>query len=573
MKKLFSLVLLFLTTSLIALGQTYDVKKADSLLKVNKEVYFSFRVFDKDEINQLSRIISVDNIKGDEVFAYANYSEFTRFCKMGYEITIHTPPGSLLTDADLMRPAGNPSLKSPETWNFYPTYQQYVDTMVYFATAHSAICRLDTIGTTGAGRLLLVAKISKDVNIEGAKPQFLYTSSIHGDETTGYIGMLHLIDYLLTNYGSDQRITNLVDSVEIFINPLANPDGTYHGGNNSVNGATRGNANGIDMNRNYPDPAAGQHPDGNAWQPETVVFMNYADSMGFTMSANFHGGSEVFNYPWDTWSRLTADDSWWQFVGREFADTIHKYGPSTYFKDEQNGITNGYAWYTITGGRQDYMNYFHSCREVTIELSSTKLLPASQLVNYWNYDYHSYLNFIEQAKYGIHGVVTDTASGLPLRAKINIASHDIDNSFVYSRMPSGFYDRVIDHGTWDLTFSRLGYFTKTIRNVSIANFHGVELNVQLKPLTYGTGELNQGELTVYPVPAGRDIHIVFPETDTKNWRLDVLNALGSGVYTTEVRNTGKLVYNLDVSTFPDGMYVILLTSDNGIYRKQIIVRH
>jgi murein tripeptide amidase MpaA len=88
--------------------------------------------------------------------------------------------------------------------------------------------------------------------------------------------MMHLIDYLLEGYGTDPRITEMIDNTEIFINPLANPDGTYHGGNNSVYGAQRYNANNIDLNRNYPDPADGPHPDGNAWQQETVAFMAYA---------------------------------------------------------------------------------------------------------------------------------------------------------------------------------------------------------------------------------------------------------------------------------------------------------
>jgi len=573
MKYPFSLLILLFTMNLVMYGQAYDIKKADSIFSAKKELYFKFHVFDKSEIATLTRIISIDNVKGNDVYAYANSSEFEKFSKLGYQIEILAPPGSMLSDAELMKPGGSSASSGPASWNFYPAYQEYVDTMVYFAHTYPDICKLDTIGSTTNGRLLLVAKISKDVNTDGAKPQFLYTSSIHGNETTGYIGMLHLIEYLLTRYGSDSRVTRLVDSIEIFINPLANPDGTYAGGNNTVNGATRYNANGVDMNRNYPDPAAGQHPDGNPWQPETIAFMNFANANNFTMSANFHCGEEVFNYPWDTWSRLTADNAWWVFVGREFADTIHKYGPAGYFTFLQNGITDGYDWYTITGGRQDYMNYFHHCREVTIELSSTYIMPPSQLVNYWNYDYRSYLNYIEQALYGIHGIITDTVTGVPLRAKVYISNHDIDSSFVYSGMPGGYYDRLINQGSWDLTFSRSGYFSKTIKNNVVSHYHGVHLDVQLKPLTYGTGELIQGELTIYPVPAGKEIHIVFPETDSKKWRLDVLNSMGISIYSSEVSNSGKVVNNLDVSSFADGLYFVVLSNENGVYRKKILVRH
>ncbi len=186
---------------------------------------------------------------------------------------------------------------------------------------------------------------------------------MHGDETTGYILLLRLIDHLLSNYGADTELTSLINNTEIWINPLANPDGTYASGNHTVFGATRGNANLVNLNRNYPDPEDGQHPDGNTWQVETLAFMDLAEEQNFALAANTHGGAEVVNYPWDTWSRLAADDDWWQMVAHEYADTAQYYSPSGYFNGFNDGITNGYAWYSISGGRQDYMNYFHHCRE------------------------------------------------------------------------------------------------------------------------------------------------------------------------------------------------------------------
>lgn len=86
--------------------------------------------------------------------------------------------------------------------------------------------------------------------------------------------------------------------------------------------------------------------------------MSLADNYFFNLSANFHGGAEVVNYPWDTWSRLHTDNTWWIFVSRQYADTAHAHSPTGYMAGFNNGITNGYAWYRITGGRQDYMTYF-----------------------------------------------------------------------------------------------------------------------------------------------------------------------------------------------------------------------
>ena len=262
----------------------------------------------------------LDNVKGDTVFAYANMKQFLQFSKQGYDITLLPHPG----DAPVVM-RDNVTLNPTTVWNFYPTYEQYESLMNQFQSQYPGLCKLQTIATlttTSSNRKIIVAKISDNVATDEGEPEFLYTSSIHGNETTGYILMLHLMDYLLSNYGTNPEVTDLVNNMEIYICPLANPDGTYHSGNSSVSGATRGNFYGVDMNRNYPDPnpTYGQHPDGLAWQTETVAFMNFATDHHFVVAANFHGGAEVVNYPWDTWSTLNPDDSWWQNVSRSYAD-------------------------------------------------------------------------------------------------------------------------------------------------------------------------------------------------------------------------------------------------------------
>lgn len=471
--QLTSLLLLF---SLISFAQKpiseYDTKQ---VFGERGEIYFRLENAAVDA-EKLTRIVSIDNIKGGDVYAYASVKEFNNL-KAKYHYIFY----NLLKPGELTVPPMSDSPREVLDWNYYPSYGTYLQIMQDFATNFPDICEIDTIGTSVENRLIIVARISDNVGVEENEPEFLYTSSIHGDETTGYILTLHLIDYLLLNYGIDDRVTNMVNNMDIWINPLANPDGTYAGGNNSVNGATRYNANYIDLNRNYPDPDPydGPHPDGEEWQPETVAFMNFAESRNLVLSANFHGGAEVANYPWDTWSKLTADDAWWKFVSREYADTVHANAPTGYFTDLQNGITNGYGWYTITGGRQDYMNYFQQCREVTLEVSATKLLPVNQLLNYWNYNYRSMLNYMEQAQYGVRGIISDTITGEPLKAQILISGHDVDSSMVFSSLPVGNYHRLITAGTYNITFFAEGYLPKTVKNVVVDKKETTILNVRL----------------------------------------------------------------------------------------------
>lgn len=423
MKKLIISICFLVVSGFISntIGQSQQEFIA-SLFKERIELYFKFNISDNKELFNLSSIISVDEINGDEIFAYANKNEFSDFLELGYDYTALTPPSMLI----IPEMKNSVNLKEIKDWDFYPTYEAYIDMMNQFQTDYPALCEVISIGQSIEGRELLFVRISDNIGQEEGEAQFLYTGTMHGDETTGFVLLLRLIDYLLTNYGIEPKITNMVDNLDIWINPAANPDGTYAGGNSSVYGATRYNANGVDLNRNYPDPEDGPHPDGNPWQTETIHFMNFAENNHFVMSANTHGGTEVCNYPWDTWAQLHADDDWWQYVCHEYADTAQAYSPNGYMSGYDDGITNGYAWYSIWGGRQDYMNYFHQCREFTLEMSDAKLLPANQLPDHWDYNYRSLLNFMEQTLFGVAGTVTDANTSDPVYAEIYIEGHDAD---------------------------------------------------------------------------------------------------------------------------------------------------
>ena len=441
------------------------------------EYYLKLQMPDSRNLETLGKTISIDNVRGNEILAYANDRQLAALEDLGYQYEILPHPSTLVeaamsSDKDLLK-----------DWDYYPTYSGYVSMMNQFILDYPSLCRLDTIGTSVDGRLLIAVVISDNIGVEEFEPEVFYTGTMHGDETTGYVLLLRLIDYLLTNYGTDPQATNMVDNMEIWINPLANPDGTYAGGDNTVNGATRYNANSYDLNRNFPDPRAGPNPNG-PWQPETIAMMALAEEQSFVISANFHGGAEVINYPWDTWERRHADNDWWYDASRAYADSVHAYAPSYYLDGFDDGITNGYDWYSIDGGRQDYMNYYHGCREVTAEISNTKLLPAGSLPAHWTYNKVSLLNYLENALYGIKGLVTDSLTGEPVAAVVELVGHDIesDSSYVYTDPDVGDYHRMIDAGTYEVRFSATGYITKSITGVSVSDYSVTSLDVELAPV-------------------------------------------------------------------------------------------
>ncbi len=472
--------LLLLAFALLTLG-TLNAQPAspgttvEEIFRGRREICFEFDATGLD-LHKLSKMISIDKVNGHTVFAYANSREFASFLDLGVDYTIKPKPGEMLKNPKMLDKV---DIRGITDWDFYPTYDAYIDMMYQYAEDYPDLCEVFSIGESTEGRQLMMARITKNPGQREAEPQFLYTGTIHGDETTGFILLLRMIDHLLQNYGTDPVVTNLIDHSEIWINSASNPDGTYAGGNNTVNGATRYNANGVDCNRNYPDPQDGPHPDGNDWQPETVAFMQLAEDQHFVMSANTHGGAEVINYPWDRWPRLAADNDWWYTVSRAYADTVHLYSASNYLRDLNDGITNGYAWYSVSGGRQDYMNFYQNCREVTMELSSTKLLPPSQLPDHWEWNYRSLINYMEESMFGVNGIVTDQETGDPLEAKVYIEGHDMDNSFVYADPENGYYQRLLAPGTYDITYSAAGHYPVTIENVEVTAGQVNTVDVQL----------------------------------------------------------------------------------------------
>ncbi len=556
MKRLLSLVFVVIFTGILtASGQQQFPANYPRQLRQRGEVYFQFTFHEKNRLQSLGRFISIDKIKGDTAYAFANATGFSRFLASGQSYRILVPPSQRLTRNRL----APPSLKSSFAWDFYPSYEQYVSLMQGFETKYPSLCRVVSIGKSVKGRELLFAHIGHLQERPDTLPQFMYTSTMHGDETTGYVLMLRLIDYLLSRYGKDTAVTHLVDSLDIWINPLANPDGTYAGGNSSVYGATRFNANHVDLNRNYPDPAVGNHPDGNAWQPETKAFMHFAETHRFVLSCNLHTGSEVANYPWDTWPVPTADNAWWQKVCRQYADTVHAHAPAGYFTDLNNGITDGYDWYRITGGRQDYMNYFRHDREFTLELSAVKMPAPQKLPDYWQYNYRSLLNYMHQALQGIRGKISDSLNGQPLHAEVFILHHDTLHSNVYSDSASGNYYRPVFPGRYDIRFSAPGYHAKTISQVPVSGLKPVVLNIKLKPDSLnGTEQHAVSFIKVYPNPASGQL---FSPVFSLPGRLRVITLSGKTVLYQKTGNRSSL----DISHLSPGFYLLKIVSGGKIW--------
>ena len=451
-------------------------KELQQLMRDRNEYYFSLNVLQPSEIQNISMICSVDGTDGKSVICYANQQQYEKLLQAGYQPTLMTPP-SMLEEAVMW----DGSNRATYEWDSYPTYDAYRSMMEGFPSSalSDRSCTLLDLGTLNSGRKILGIRLNNGQ--PDGKPRFLYSSTMHGDEVTGMMLMLRLIDEFCTS--TDPRIVNILNNVDLFIFPLTNPDGTYYGGNNTMNSARRYNINGVDLNRNYKDYFSGDHPDGNAYALETQWTMQLAQDYLFTMSANYHGGAEVVNYPWDAVYTDHADKDWYEHISSEYVSNTRAYSSSYMTSPYSSGVTNGADWYVITGSRQDYENAYGECREVTIECSTTKKPSASTMPTYWNYNHTAMLALIEQCINGVHGFVYDASTNAPLQGvTVTVENHDNNLSKVTTHNVGDFH-RPIKGGTYTFTFAKQDYHPQSVQ-VTVADNQRVDLDpVFLVPVT------------------------------------------------------------------------------------------
>lgn len=517
------------------------------LVSISMLISFPVRITSweiREDVKKLNNLnFSIDYVNADTqtIIVYVpNEIELNRLIASGFDA--EPMPDLAKQYADALE---QETMHSSDPLRAYYTYTEYITFMQNTAAQYPTLCQLVQFGTTVQDRPLYFMKISDNVTIQENEPEFRYVSSMHGDEVVGYDLMIRLINLLVTQYNTDPRTTEIVNNTEVWICPMLNPDGYV--------AHSRYNANGSDLNRNFPLPVGSEHPDGMATQPETSAVMNHGDQHSFNLSANFHGGALVANYPWDYIYPLTPDNN--LFVQLALSYSIHNTAMYNSTEFDQ-GITNGADWYIAPGTLQDWVYAFNGCFDITIEVSNIKWPSSSTLDSYWAQNQESILTFLEFARKGVYGTVTN-AQGQPLNATIDIDASGID---IKTDPDVGDYHRILLPGNYNLAVYADGYQSASA-NVVVTEGNAVVQNFVLQPvvMTSFTGTvintsgevISNAQVTLVSGPA-----VLQTSTDT----------MGAFSFTSIPAGS----YNLSVTASGSGCFnrVYSLSADNN---KQIIV--
>ncbi|XP_077997618.1 carboxypeptidase M-like isoform X3 [Glandiceps talaboti] len=268
------------------------------------------------------------------------------------------------------------AVAEPLVEHIYHNYTDLIDVMRNLSTLYPDNTYLYDIGSSVQGRELTamaIAGTKPDKHIP-LRPEVKYVGNMHGNEVVGRELLLQFMEHLLLQYkNNDTEIKTFLDNTRVHILPTMNPDG-FEVSVKSCNGTNgRYNANGFDLNRNFPD-----HFEENEAeiQKETQAVMDWLDDIQFTLSANLHGGALVANYPYDNIDpdkkvegpsypySTSPDDDVFRNLSLvysqnhenmhdiDFNDCSHVFGGSGSEDTEhgfKDGITNGAEWFPIIG--------------------------------------------------------------------------------------------------------------------------------------------------------------------------------------------------------------------------------
>jgi hypothetical protein len=407
--------------------------------------------------------IDIDAAGEGWIRAYVSPSEVQLIELLGY--TVKRIPNQALR---MWRTLQEQPRERKEEWDDYHNNAEIETYLAGVAADHPDIVRYFSVGQSVLGRDLWIAKITDNPDVQEDEPEFKYISTMHGDEPVGTENCLRLIELLTDNYDSptpDPDLERLVNEVELWILPMMNPDGNYSG--------SRYNAHGVDLNRSFPDWFWDPNNTPVGREPEIATVMIFSDTMSFDLSANFHTGALVVNYPWDNRSARAPDDDLYIFMSESYS--VHNppmWNSSTFY----HGITNGWDWYEVHGSMQDWNYSWMYNKEVTIELNNVKWPSATLLPQLWDDNDESMPAYIENCLRGVRGIVTDASTGDPLLATVEVEG----NVWIDRTDPDvGDYHRLLLPGTYTLTFSADDHLPQTFVGVEVADGDATVLDVQL----------------------------------------------------------------------------------------------
>ena len=298
------------------------------------------------------------------------------------------------------------------------------------AAARPDLVTVFTIGTSLEGRPIKGVRITKSA---AGSPGVLFNSTQHAREWGATVTTMYIADRLVAGYGSDARVTALLDRAWVDVVPVVNPDGyIYTWTTNRLwrkNRRDNGNGTfGVDLNRNWAyqwggggastDPANETYRGPSAFsEPESAAMRDYfVNNPTLAGHIDFHAYSQLILSPWGYTTAQPPNAAAFLLLGNEMKDAVARATGANY-------VTGPIAstLYIASGSAVDHAFGQHGVPSWTIEVRDTGtygfVMPVSEIIPNVTENYAAAL---ELADGTVDGAVIRLSGGAP--TTINLAS-------------------------------------------------------------------------------------------------------------------------------------------------------
>ena len=216
----------------------------------------------------------------------------------------------------------------------YQTVEGLEADLKALANKYPAVVHLESIGKSTEGRNIWAVNLTSK---PGAKlPAVRLTSGVHARELPPVEVMTRYIHMMAEGYGSDAQITKLLDTRDIWVIPMWNPDGRtkVEKGDSMWRKNTRKNrfgGDGVDINRNADDHW--EHGNGSSFaddykgpnpfsEPETQAVRDLSARVKFNVSLDLHCYAGMVLWPPGFSKDYSNDEAAFKTIGEKMAKPI-----------------------------------------------------------------------------------------------------------------------------------------------------------------------------------------------------------------------------------------------------------
>lgn len=274
----------------------------------------------------------------------------------------------------------------------YHNYKETEDLLKQLAAANPAEASLFSLGKTIEGREIWCLRLNtaERGGRPSKRPAAFFMGNHHGREHLSNEVALALARHLLANKAQPE-VRKLLDTLDIYIAPLTNPDGAeydiatgkyrWHRKNTRVNADK---TIGVDLNRNYDSlwcqAGSSHYPSADTYcgpyafsEPETQAVKKFVeDRPNLTVLMSYHSYSSLVLYPW-AGKDVPVENERDRKVFEALAKGMTAF---TGYKPQQSSDL-----YTATGDTTDWAYASRGIFAFTTELEGASFYPGAAIID------------------------------------------------------------------------------------------------------------------------------------------------------------------------------------------------